>query len=116
MTDGDRLASHIATALFPAAVGPQMTRTSASPETSLNLVPRKLYDRGATVHVVRGERRIAESDVQRAHLAGRQRVSGFDRGFARDGGREPLVLCVRARLTIAGERCQRLPQTPLGVE
>ena len=64
-------AIHSATALFPAAVGPQTTPISATSETSLNLVPGQLHDRRPPVHVVGRQRRIAKRDIQRAHLTGR---------------------------------------------
>src|SRR6185503_10776182 len=100
MAVGARSAIHMATALLPAAVGPQMTRISAPAESALNLVPTELNDRGAAVHVVRGQRRVAERDKQRAHLAGGERVSRLHRRFARDGCRESLVARVRCRLAV----------------
>src|SRR5215207_7226689 len=79
------VASAIAIADFPAAVGPQTTRRVVPHESAggrrvsgslsllpskpaLELVPRELHDRGSPVHVVRGQRRPRELDEQRAHL------------------------------------------------
>src|SRR3954464_14289569 len=76
---------------FPAAVGPQMTRTSAPAETSFKLVPGDLHDRRATVHVVRGQRGIAERNEQSAHLAERQLLPCLDGCLARDGRGEMLM-------------------------
>src|SRR3954468_17901061 len=99
---GDRAASRIATALFPAAVGPQMTRTgSASSEATLNLVPRELHDRRSAVDVVCGQGRVAKCDKQRAHLAWRERITRFDRGFAGNGRGQTFMLRVRPRVAIA---------------
>src|SRR5512132_674610 len=116
MTLGSRSASHMAIALFPAAVGPQTTRISTPAESSLNLVPSELHDRRATVHVVRRQRRVAKRDVERAHLAGRQRVASLDRRFAGNGGRQSLVTRVRSRLAVAGQCGKRFTQTALGIE
>src|SRR5512142_2563183 len=93
-------ASHIATVLFPAAVGPQMTSSSSPAESTLNLVPGELNYRGAPVHVVRGQRRVAKGDEQRAHLVGRQRLAGLDRRLAGNGRGESFVSSVRPRLAI----------------
>src|SRR5512132_3897740 len=116
MTLGSRSASHMAIALFPAAVGPQTTRISTPAESSLNRVPSELHDRRATMHVVRRQRRVAKRDVERAHLAGRQCVASFDRRFASNSGRQSFVARVRSRLAVAGKSGERFTQTPLGIE
>src|SRR5438309_10611310 len=116
---GRRAAIHIATLLFPAAVGPQTTSTSitsAPTEPPLNLVPAELHDRGPAVHVVRGEGRIAQRNVERAHFARRQCISSFDRGLARDCRGKLLVSRVRTWIAISGQRGERLTQTLLRVE
>src|SRR5688572_26283170 len=88
----NRSASASAIADLPAAVGPQITRSSstrsdeesrrsAAAETSLDLVPRQADDRGPPVHVVGGERRASERDEERAHLACGELVAGLDRGL-----------------------------------
>src|SRR5690349_1727517 len=65
---GRRSASHIAMALFPLAVGPQITPTSVAvnsvaAESSVDLIPRELDDRRSAVHVVRGKRGVAQRGV-----------------------------------------------------
>src|SRR6478672_325530 len=95
-----RSASQRAIALFPAAVGPQMTRMSATSKAAVELIPRQLDDGCAAMHVVRGQRGVAQRDEQRAHLARRELVPGFDRCLARDGGSETLVPRRRAGMTI----------------
>src|SRR6185503_7589529 len=122
MSDGVSSASRSAIAVFPAAVGPQMTSTSPrsvelfAAEASLNLVPRELHDRRAAMHVVRGKRRIAQRDEQRAHLSRRQRVARLDRRLARDRRGESFMARMRSRLAIAGERRERFAQTAFGIE
>src|SRR5438034_7974152 len=114
--------SHIAIADFPDAVGPQMTGmvasepASASAETAFELIPGKLDDRGPTMHIVRRQLAVAQRDEQRAHLLRRERVTCFDRGLARNGGRETLMSRGARSLPITRERRQRLAQTTLGVE
>src|SRR5438045_2497662 len=90
--------NHVATAVLPAAVGPQMTRIGSSLLTAkptLELGPGQLHDRGASVHVVSGKRRVAQCDEQRAHLAERQLVACLHCRLARDCCREALMLRVR---------------------
>src|SRR4029079_3587181 len=116
MVVGSRSANHIATVLLPAAVGPQITRTSASAETAVKLVPGQLHDRRATVDVVRGKRRVAQRGEQGTHLRGRQRVAGLDRRLASDRGGESLMPLVHAGLAVAGNRRQRLAKAALRIE
>src|SRR5262249_45273243 len=116
MVTGIRDASHIATALLPAAVGPQITAISATAESALNLVPCELHDRRAAMNVVRRQFRIAERDEQRTHLPGGKLVAGLDRGLARDGGRQSFVPRVCPCITVASQRGQCLPHATLGVE
>src|SRR5258708_10474839 len=107
----------MAIALFPAAVGPQMTATtSAPPEPPLKLFPGQLYDGRATVHVVRRQGRIAQSDEQRAHLARRELVARLDRRLARDRRRESLVPAHRGPRAVAGQGRERVAKTAFGVE
>src|SRR5215217_6518258 len=63
-------ANHSAAKVLPAPVGPQMTRIGSllSSKATLELGPRQLHDGRAAVHVVRRKRRLAQRDVQRAHL------------------------------------------------
>ena len=56
-----------------------------------------MHDRRSTVDVVRGKRRVAQRDEERAHLARRQRVARLDRRLARDRRGEPLVLRAQRR-------------------
>src|SRR5581483_8368454 len=93
-----------------------MTATSTAAESALNLVPGELHDGRATVHVMRGELRVAERDVERAHLARREEIARLDGRLARDGGREALVARVDAGLAVAGERGERLAHAAFGIE
>src|SRR6478672_7989206 len=82
--------------VLPAAVGPQITRTtgrasSLAAKAPLELGPRELHDRRPAVDVVRRQLRLAERDEQRAHLAGGELVARLDRRLAGDGRREPFV-------------------------
>src|SRR3954471_7323338 len=104
-----RSASSRPIAVFPAAVGPQITpTTSASSETTLKLLPGELDDRGPAMHIVRRQRRVAERDEQGAHFAGGQRLSGLDRRLAGNRRGETLVAARRRRRAIAGQRGQRV--------
>src|SRR5689334_19210220 len=109
-------ASSMASADLPAPVGPQMTRTLLASETSIELIPGDLHDRGTAVHVVRGQRGIGETDVERLHLRRRQNVAALDRGLARDRRRQSLVARRGARHTIARESVERVAQTTQRVE
>src|ERR1035437_1434119 len=111
-----RTARAIASADFPAAVGPQMMRSSAPAEASLELIPADLDDSTPPMHVVRGERRARERDVERAHLRWRERVSRLDRRLARDGRREALVPRETTAEAVAGQRCQRVAQASFRIE
>src|SRR5438093_93838 len=114
-----RAARAIASTLFPAPVGPQMTgttRTSTPAKTPLELVPGEVDNGGAAMHVVRGKTRRRERDEQRAHLGWRQRIPRLDRGLTRDRRSEPLVSRVGRGSTIAAERGERLAQAPFSVE
>src|SRR4051812_20145015 len=94
-----RSASHIASAVLPDAVGPQMTgmiggsgiQRSAPTKAPFELIPRQMNDGGPAVHVVRGQLAVAQRDEQRAHLLLRHRVACFDCGLARHGGGEVLM-------------------------
>src|SRR4051812_8737506 len=95
-----------ASPVFPAAVGPQMTRMGPallSAKAALELGPRELHDGRPTMTVVRRERRVAERNEECTHLAGGELVARLDRRLAGDGRGEPLVPRVRRRLSIAGE-------------
>src|SRR6476661_7943629 len=112
-------ASCSAAYVLPDAVGPQSTGTtgtSLTPKTSLELWPGELHNGGPSVHVVRGELRIAQRQEERTHLSLRELVASLDGRLAGDGGREPLVTCVRAGVTIASEGRQRVPQASFRVE
>src|SRR5438093_12798209 len=114
-----RAARAIASTLFPAPVGPQMTgttRTSTPAKTPLELVPGEVDNGGAAMHVVRGETRRRERDEQRAHLGRRQRIPPLDRGLARDGRGEAFVSRVGRGSAIAAEPGERLAQAPLRAE
>src|ERR1700693_4992214 len=108
--------SSIATADLPAAVGPQITRSLSPAKAPLYLVPGEMNDRGAAVHVVRGERGIPQCREERAHLPLRQLLASLDCRLAGDGGRESLVLCRRSRDAVASQRVQRFTQTTLGIK
>src|SRR4051812_5484842 len=102
-------ASASASALFPDAVAPTMTRSGRSslrvelpPEASLELIPGEQHDGSATMHVMWCQRRAREIRIQGPHLLRRQRIARFDRRFARDRRGEALVLRVRARVAVAG--------------
>src|SRR5437868_6631903 len=110
---GYRCASHMATADFPAAVGPQMTGTtraraepvvSAPTEATLELIPREVHDGGTAVNVVRRQRAVAQRDEQRAHLRLRQRVAGLDGRLARNRRGQLLVPGRDRRLAVARQR------------
>src|SRR6476646_2162402 len=108
-----RRASHVAAAVLPPAVGPQMTRIGSSllpAKATLELGPGELHDRGAAVHVVRGKLRVAQRDEERAHLARRKLVAPLDRGFARDGCRESFVLRMCPAHTVASQRSECFAQ------
>src|SRR5688500_4694756 len=111
-----RSASARASDDLPAAVGPQMTRTLSSAKSAIELVPRELHDRGASVHVVRRETRRRERQEQRAHLARREDVAGLDGRLARDGRGEALVPGRGARHAVAGERIECLAKAAQGIE
>src|SRR5512141_1262815 len=96
-------ANHIAAAVLPAAVGPQITRTGTSfrasttrdacalllpAKAALELRPAQLHDRRTAMHVVRGQPGVAERDEERAHLALRELVACLDRRLACDRCRE----------------------------
>src|SRR3954469_18904704 len=98
--------NHVATAVFPAAVGPQMTRIASlllSAKATLELGPGQLHDRGASMHVVCGQRRVAQCNEQRTHLTQGQLVACLHRGLARNGGCQAFVLRVRTADAIAGK-------------
>jgi len=64
--------SAMAVAVFPPAVGPQMTRMTSrllSAKAALELGPGQLHDRRPAVHVVRRKTCVAECDEECAHLA-----------------------------------------------
>src|SRR4051812_1109317 len=114
-----RCASHIAIADFPDAVAPQMTGIvalaapaprSASTEAALELIPREIDDRGASVHVVRRQLAFAQRDEERAHFHGRERVTRLDRGFACHRGRWMLMSRGAGGRAVAGERGERIAQ------
>src|SRR6478672_4623303 len=114
-------AHNVAAKVFPAAVGPQITRTtgrasSLAAKAALELGPRQLHDRRAAMDVVRRQLGLTERDEQSAHLACRQLVARLDRRLAGDGRGQPLVARMRGGLPIARQRRERLAQTPLGVE
>src|SRR5258705_7764300 len=112
-------ASRSASPVFPAAVGPQMTRMGAallSAKAALELGPRELHDGGPAVHIVCGKRGVAERDEQRTHLARRELVTSLDRRLARDGRGESLVPRVRRRLAVTGECGEGLAKTALRIE
>src|SRR5436190_94001 len=119
-----RIASHIAIADFPDAVGPQMTGIvagsatpgSAPAKAPLELIPRQVDDGGAAVYVVRGQDALTQRHEQGPHLLRRERVARLDRGLACDGRRKMLTSRARARDPIAGERRERVTQAALGVE
>src|SRR4051812_25113706 len=116
IVQSNRSASQRPSADLPAAVGPAITRMSASAKTSLELVPGEAHDCRATMHVVRGKSGCAQRDVERAHLRRREQVAGFDRRFTGDGGRKLLVLRRGGRLAVSGEGGEGLAQTALRVE
>jgi hypothetical protein len=96
-----------------------MTRIGVSllsAKAALELGPGELHDRRPSVHVVRGQSRVAECNEERAHFALRKLVARLYRGLARHGRGKPLVLRVRRAGAITDEGRQRLAQTPLGVE
>src|SRR5471030_2705090 len=99
-----RSASCIASADFPAAVGPQMMRSSAPSESTLEFIPANLDDRAAPVHVVRGQGRTGERHIQRAHFGRSEYVAGFHRRFARDSRGEALVFREAAAEAVARKR------------
>src|SRR6185503_4934297 len=114
-----RGAKRIATALFPAPVGPQITGTSGSSAPSkapLELIPRQIHDRAAAMHVMGWERRGRERDEEGAHLLRRERITRLDRGLARHRRRESLVSSMQSGRAIAAQRSERLAQTPLRIE
>src|SRR4051794_6973952 len=111
-----RSASQSASRVLPAAVGPHttgMTGALLATKTALELGPRELNDRRATVHIVRGQPRLAERDEQCAHLAGGQLVTRFDGSLARHRRGESLVARVGGRRAITRERGERLAQAAL---
>src|ERR671921_2155917 len=91
-----RSARASAAADLPAAVGPQMIRRSAPAKAALELIPRQMNDRRASMDVVRRKRRAREREEERAHLALRQHVSRLDRRLACHGRGELLVSGARA--------------------
>src|SRR5687767_6262853 len=97
ITSSRRSDSHIATAGFPEAVGPQMTgivsADSAPSEAALALIPRQLDAGVASVAVVRRQLAVPQRDEQRAPLLWPERISRFHRGLARDGAGQALLSC-----------------------
>src|SRR6185312_6067771 len=116
MPNGTRRASAIASALFPAPVGPVITRSLTPAKASLELVPGQLHDGRPAVYVVRRQRRAREGRVERAHLVGRERVAGLDRGLARERGGEMLVTRRRRWRPVPGERGERVAQAARRIE
>src|SRR5690242_4231613 len=106
----------MASVVFPAAVGPQMMRSSASTKAALDLVPGEMHDRRAAVDVVRRERRGGEGDVQRAHLTERERIASLDGGLAGERRREMLVARGGRRVSTPCERVERFAQAARRIE
>src|SRR5919201_6482663 len=111
MVSGKRSASAMAMADFPAAVGPQMTRSLPSAKAALDLVPGELHDGGSAVHVVRRQLGSGEGDEERAHLGGREQVAGLDRRLAGERGSQSLVPRGGSGQPVARQRVERLAQT-----
>ena len=77
------VASQSASAVLPAAVGPQTTRTTGAllaPKASLELRPRELDDGGAAVNVVRGKRSGVER-TERRNQGGQKNLKEHREGF-----------------------------------
>ena len=66
--------------------------------------------------VVCSERRSGQRNKERPHFCATECVSGFHRGLARHGRREPLVTRESASEPIANERRERVANALLGVE
>src|SRR5678816_3848032 len=111
-----RSASSMASADLPAPVGPHMTRTLFAPKASIELIPGDLHDRGSAVHVMSGQRRVRETDVEGLHLRRREKIAALDRSLARDGRGETLVARRRAGHAIASECIERIAETAQRVE
>src|SRR5438270_340341 len=121
MTTSRRSDSHMATADFPDAVGPQMTgtvasETSAPSEAALELIPREVDDDRSPVDIVRGQLAVAQGDEECPHLRRRKHIPRLDRGLARDRRGEVLVARRRGGRPVAGEGGQRVTETTLRVE
>src|SRR3954471_12382330 len=79
-----------ATAVFPTAVGPTSTGTSAPPKTPLQLPAWQLHDGGAAVDVVRRQLGGGEAQEHLPHLALAQALAGLHRCPTGVGRGEPL--------------------------
>src|SRR5216117_4116753 len=106
MSPPSRSATAIAAAVFPTAVGPQIT-TSASgtitasvllspEEPSLKLRAGHCDQRGAAVEAGEGIFRLGKVAHQRGHLVAAERIAGFDRRLARGGDREAFQQRLRS--------------------
>src|ERR1051325_11138298 len=93
-----------------------MTRSLPAAKTTLHFVPGQMNNGRAAMHVVRGKGRIAQRREQRSHFALRKFFSRFDRGFACDSCREPLMTRGSSGDPIAGEAVERFSQATLGIE
>src|SRR5512147_1467538 len=93
-----------------------MTRILFTAKSAIQLVPRQLHDRRATVHVVRRKLCVTQRGEQRSHLALRKHFPALDRRFACNGRSEMLMTRRGARNAITGQRVERISQAAFGIE
>ena len=68
------------------------------------------------MHIMRGQLRVGQRDIQGTHFTGRHGVAGLDGRFARKGGGESLVPLGITGCAVAGECGERFTQAAFGVE
>ena len=68
------------------------------------------------MHIVRGKCRTSQRPKERAHLVGRERVTRLYGRLAGDGGSQPLVPSMRARLAASAEGGERITKALDGIE
>src|SRR5690349_17622497 len=117
-----RSANHIATADFPAAVGPQITGRIEDPasltaaKSSVELIPRKLNYRLPAVNVMSWQFALAQRDEKRAHFWRRHGIACLDGRLARDGRGEMLMFGRSSGWFVSGKSRERIAQAPLGIK
>ncbi len=113
---GQCAASAIATAVLPTAVGPTSTGTLAPAKPALQLLPGKLHDGRAAVHVVRRQVGGKQAEEQLPHLPLVETLPRLHGGSAGVGRGESLQPIGPATEPPTGEVGDHLPETGRGIE